>query len=418
MNETTSEDGAPDADGAEQRVSLRRTISLPWLVLYGLGTTVGAGIYALTGVVAGQAGMLMPAAFLLASLLAMFTAFSFAELSSRFPRAGGEAVYVREGFGWRWLFTTVGLLAVTSGVVSAATVTVGLVGYLNEFGSLPAVPVILVSSLVLGGLAAWGVRESVVVAGLITLIEVGGLLVIVAMGAAELGELPARVGEFFPDDLTQLHTVAVAAVLCFYAFLGFEDLVNVAEEVRSVRRTLPMAILITLALTAILYGLVTTVAVLVVPPAELAESQAPLALVFSRSGGSPALLGAVAVLALVNGALIQILKASRVLYGLAREGVLPARLGVVHPSRRTPVLATVLVTGAIGVLAISFPIAALAEFTATITLVTFTFANAALVLVQRRETAAPGVVTVPRWIPVVGTAVSALFLAIEFGQLW
>ena len=116
-----------DADSG----ALRRSVSLPWLVLYGLGTTVGAGIYALTGVVAGRAGMYAPAAFVLAAVLAFFTALSFAELSSRFPRAGGEAVYVLEGFGWRWLASAVGVLVVLAGLVSAATVSVGLVGYLD-----------------------------------------------------------------------------------------------------------------------------------------------------------------------------------------------------------------------------------------------------------------------------------------------
>jgi APA family basic amino acid/polyamine antiporter len=188
---TASPDGAAGDDGAAQ-VSLRRSISLPWLLLYGLGTTVGAGIYALTGVVAGRAGMHMPAAFLLASGLALFTALSFAELSSRFPRAGGEAVYVQEAFTATWLFRLVGLLAVLSGVVSAATVTVGMVGYMREFAEVPATALVLVAALLLGGVAAWGMRESVVVAGLITLVEVAGLLAIVGLGAGQLTALPDR----------------------------------------------------------------------------------------------------------------------------------------------------------------------------------------------------------------------------------
>jgi APA family basic amino acid/polyamine antiporter len=412
---TASPDGAAGDDGAAQ-VSLRRSISLPWLLLYGLGTTVGAGIYALTGVVAGRAGMHMPAAFLLASGLALFTALSFAELSSRFPRAGGEAVYVQEAFTATWLFRLVGLLAVLSGVVSAATVTVGMVGYMREFAEVPATALVLVAALLLGGVAARGMRESVVVAGLITLVEVAGLLAIVGLGAGQLTALPDRFGEFVPGDLQALYAVSAAAVICFYAFLGFEDMVNVAEEVRDVRTVLPIGILATLALTALLYALVTTVSVLSVPPAELATSEAPLALVFARNGGSPALLGAIALLALLNGGLIQIVKSSRVLYGLAREGALPRSLGRVHPRTRTPLTATVLVTVVIAALAISFPIESLAESTAAVTLVTFTLTNLALVVIQRRGPAPPGALRVPRWVPVVGAFVSGVFLCIDLAQ--
>lgn len=392
---------------------LRRSVTLPWLVLYGLGTTVGAGIYALTGVVAGRVGMHAPVAFLGAALLAGFTALSFAELVSRYPRAAGEAVYVREAIGWHWLVIVVGLLVTASGAISAATVSSAFVGYLGAFVSLPGVVAVVGVVGALGIVAAIGVRESVAVAGVMTLVEVGGLLAIIAAGADALAEFPARIGEMIPRDLPAWHAVSLATVICFYAFLGFEDMVNVAEEVRDVRRTLPIGILLTLGLTALLYAGVTSVAVLVVDPERLGESAAPLADVFAASGGSAAALGVIAMIALLNGALIQVVKASRVLYGMAREGALPRVLGSVNARTRTPLLATAIVSGGVALLAVQFSLVGLAEATASLTLATFALANLSLILVQRRGPAPAGVLTTPGWVPACGLVVSTGFLALE-----
>jgi amino acid transporter len=382
-------------------------------VLYGLGTTIGAGIYALTGVVAGRAGMYAPVSFFVASLLALFTALSFGELSSRYPRAGGEAVYVLEGTGRRRLATAVGLLTVVAGIVSSATIAVAFAGYFRDVLDVPAPAVIGVVVLSLGAVAARGVRESVVTAGVMTLIETAGLLAIVAYGAPELATLPLRIGELVPADLASWQGVSAATILCFYAFLGFEDMVNLAEEVQDVRRVLPGAILITLAATTVLYALVTAVAVLAVAPGELAAAEAPLTLVFERCGGPPLVLGAIAAIALLNGALIQVVKASRVLYGLSREGWLPRAIGRVHPATRTPLVATALSTLGVASLALAFPLAGLAETTATITLITFAMANFALILIKRRNVPAAGGVSVPMWVPWAGLGVSLAFLTIE-----
>jgi APA family basic amino acid/polyamine antiporter len=401
----------------EAATSLRRSVTLPWLVLYGLGTTIGAGIYALTGVVAGLAGMQAPISFLLATGLASFTALSFAELGSRFPQAAGEAVYVREGFGLSWLATGVGLLAVLAGVVSAATVIVAFVGYLPELAALPRPAAIVLAVLLLGGLAAWGVQQSVVVAGLLTIIEVGGLLLVVAFGFEHLAATPERIIEIIPSNPTEWRGASVATVLCFYAFLGFEDIVNVAEEVRDVRRTLPRAILLTLVGTSVLYALVSTVSVVAVPPAELAAAAAPLSLVFERCGGAPGVMGVIAIVALLNGALIQLIKASRILYGLARDGSLPTLLGRVSKRTQTPLNATLLSVAVVITLALAFPLAQLAEATASIALVTFSLVNLSLVLVKRTSVAPEGVTEVPSWVPVVGFLASLFFLLVEASRV-
>jgi len=394
---------------------LRRSIRLGSLVLYGLGTTIGAGIYALTGVIAGRAGMFAPVAFLLASCLAAFTALSFAELSARLPRAGGEAVYVEAGLGSEWLSLGVGLLVTLAGVVSAATVSTAFVGYLTELVVVPRAPAVAVVVCVVGLVASWGVGPSVRLAAIITLVEIGGLVLVVVTAGEHWAALPVRAAEFWPGAQgAGWGAVGSAAVLAFYAFLGFEDMVNVAEEVQDVRRALPLAILLTLGITTLLYAVTATVAVLVVPPHELAASEAPLALVYERCGGSPALLGAIAVFAMLNGALVQVMKSSRVLYGMASMGRLPGRLARVHPRTQTPLLATGLATAVALVLALAFPLEQLAAVTSGVTLVTFALANLALVALKRREPQPEGVRTFPSWVPVAGFCVSLGFVGFEF----
>lgn len=399
--------------------ALSRRLNLPLLTLYGLGTTIGAGIFVLVGKVAGRAGMAAPVSFLVASLLAAFTAFSFAELVARYPRSAGEAIYVREGFRSHRLALAVGLMVALAGVVSGATIINGAVGYLHEFVALPqALGVILIVAL-LTTLAIWGIGESVTVAAALTLLEIGGLLLVIWAAKGSLIELPARGAELIPpfEGLAWIGVMS-GAMLAFFAFLGFEDLVNVAEEARDVTHTMPAAILLTLVITILLYLLVTTVSVLTVPPGELAQSNAPLAFVYERSTGSPSwIISGIAVFAVLNGALIQMIMASRVIYGLADQHELPGGLAYVHPRTRTPMVATGLVAGVILVLGLGFPLEHLAEATSVIVLIVFALVNLALVMIKRRGTPAPeGIRTYPIWIPAIGFAASAGFLALRF--LW
>lgn len=412
-------DQADPEEGTPQG-PLRRVVTLPWLTLYGLGSTVGAGIYVLTGAVAGRAGMHAPLAFLIAAGLALLTAFSFAELSARFPRAGGALVYVREGLGSSALSLLVGLLTALAGMISAATVSLGFVGYFTELLALPPLLTLIAVVSGVGAIAAWGVRESVVVAGLITLLEVGGLIAILLFGAVHLSETPLHAEVVPAFELSQIGWFAVASssVLCFYAFLGFEDMVNVAEEVQDPRRALPRAILWTLALSTLLYVAVTTMAVLIVPPAELSRAEAPLALVFGKSGGSTELLALIALAAMVNGALVQVVMASRILFSLSREGPLPAWLGGVHPRTRTPLPATIAVTLAVGVMALLFPLESLAAMTASVALGVFSLVNASLfaLLLRERATSKDASRGIPLWIPALGAIASLAFLLLELGR--
>ncbi|WP_227010515.1 APC family permease [Pelagibius marinus] len=399
--------------------SLKRGLNLPLLVLYGLGTTIGAGIYALVGKVVGNAGLHAPFAFLLSAALVAFSAFSFAELSSRLPRSAGEAVYVHESFGLRWLALAVGLLVILAGIVSCATLARGFVGYFQELAALPAWLGILLIVAALAAVAAWGITESALLAAAVTLLEAGGLIFVVWSGHDALATLPQRWTEIVPSLEGGVWLGLLSAgVVAFYAFIGFEDMVNVAEEVKDAERSMPAAILLTLALTSVLYFLVGLVAVLAVPVDDLAVSDAPLALFIQRTtGGSGAWISLIAIVAVLNGALIQIIMAARVLYGLSAQGWLPPFFAQVHARRRTPVKATLAVAAAVAGFALLLPLETLARGTSLVTLVIFATVNLALWRLKARAPAPAGAVTFPRWISLCGCLVCAAVFALEVARL-
>jgi amino acid transporter len=398
---------------------LKRSLGLTLLSLYGIGTTIGAGIFALVGKVAGRAGVLAPLSFLVAALLAALSAFSFAELASRLPRAAGEAAYVEEGLRSRRLARGIGLLVVAAGVISASAMARATVGYIGEFVEPPAALAIAGVIVTLGALAIWGITESVAVAALLTLVETGGLLLVIATGLDTLEQLPARLeAAALSWEPAVVGGVMTGAFLAFYAFLGFEDMVNVAEEVKDVRRNMPRGIAITLIATSSIYVVLALVAVAAMAPSELAASDAPLADLYRQNTGrGPALISAISIFAILNGALVQVIMAARILYGLADRGLLPRSVARVHPRTRTPYVATLGVTAVVLVLALGFPIEGLAATTSGITLVVFAAVNLALWRLKGREPAPAGVFRIPRWVPVVGFGVSVGFLAVALA-LW
>lgn len=405
---------------------LRRTISFPLLVFYGVGTMVGAGFYALLGEIAGEAGMASPLAFLLSGLLALLSALSFGELASRFPLSAGEAAYVREGFGSDAASRLVGLLVILTGVVSAATLAVASVGFVRDRFDLSEPLGVGLLVLLMAGVAGWGIRQSVGVVAAITILETGALVVAFAINADALSDLPARISEFTPATASTGSVTWVAllsaSVLAFYAFVGFEDLVNMAEEVTDVRRSLPRAILASLVIVTTAYVLVATVAVLSVPIETLAESDTP---VTTLAGGSDLVADGfwvVSLLAGLNGALVQIVMAARVMYGLADRGQIPRALGAVNHHTQTPLRATALVGFVTLVLALLFPLTTLAEATAMIILVVFALVNLALWRVKRADPDTSGEgLRLPLWVPLTGAVVSVgvlvLNTALEAGLL-
>ncbi|WP_028795720.1 APC family permease [Thalassobaculum salexigens] len=396
---------------------LARRLGPGLLTLYGVGTTIGAGIYVLIGEVAARAGAWTPYSFLLAALLAGVTALSFTELSARMPKSAGEALYVREAFASERLSLLVGLMVAAAGMISAASVVVGGVGYLRTLIAVPEAVAIVVLCATLGGLAVWGIAESTLAAAVLTLVEIGGLVLVVATGVAVGGAGGLPVAEILaPTAPFPLVGVFAGAVLAFYAFIGFEDIVNVAEEVKAPARTMPIAIVATLVIAGGLYLAVSVTALAVLPLVDLAGSEAPLALVYAAGGGDARILGAIAVLATVNGVLVQMVMASRVLFGLSRQGSLPVFLGRVNPITHTPVIATVLVVGVIVTLALIFPIATLAGTTSLVTLAVFALCNLALWRLKRRGPTPPEAPDLPIWLPLAGAVVSLAVLAAEIGR--
>lgn len=396
-------------------VTLRRTLTLPLLTFYGLGTILGAGIYVLVGEVAGIAGMHAPLAFAVAAVVATFTAFSYAELAARYPASAAEAVYVQEGFGRRWLSMLVGALVLFAALTSAAALANGFAGYLRMFADVPPWSAILFVLLALGALAAWGIHESARAVTAATLVEIGGLLLVVAVSGEGLLALPQRLHEMAPPMQSGAwQGIFLAAFVAFFAFIGFEDMSNVAEEVIEPERTMPRAILWALAVSTALYLLVALAAVLTLSREELAGHTAPLALMYVKATGrEPVLIGIIALFAVTNGTLVLLIRAARVVHGMSAQGWLPASLGRVHPVRRTPLLATAAVTLAALVLALALPLAYLAKATSAAILVVFVLINLALLRIRRRAPAPLGVRTYPAAVPLAGCVLSLLLLAIQ-----
>jgi basic amino acid/polyamine antiporter, APA family len=261
--------------------------------------------------------------------------------------------------------------------------------------------------------AAWGIKESVTFAGVMTLIEVGGLVVLIVAGALNEPDLVGRLPEMLlPANPAAFVGLMGAAHLAVFAFIGFEALVNVAEELHAPQQTLPRAIFITLALTTLLYVLVVWVALVAVSPAELASGKAPLGLVFERlTGASPRTMSLIAVIATLNGIIVQIILAARVLYGLARQGTLPTALGQVSAVTQTPLLATGVIVAIVLTLALLLPLQHLADFASRFTLILFALINLALIRIKARENSSPLCsYLAPRWVPWAGLVSCIAFL--------
>jgi len=402
---------------------LRRTLTLPLLTLYGVGVTVGAGIYVLTGKVIGVAGIFAPLSFLLAAVLAGLSALSFAELAVRLPRAAGEAMYVREGLRSSKLALVVGLTVVASGTISSSAIVQGFAGYVRVLVDLPAAFLIIVVVVALCLLAIWGIRQAVIVAAVFTVIEIGGLLLIIWVARGSFANLGDWVWDLGPGfSAAQLPLIVSAAVLAFFAFIGFEDMVNVVEEVRDVDRTMPRAIIATIVVTTLLYVAISLVALLSAAPGALSESEAPLAdLYAAASGRSSVPIVLVGTLAIINGALIQIIMGARVLYGLADQGNLPRLFGYVHPRFQTPVVATLVVGGIVILGSLLLPLETLARLAAIAILSVFALVNLSLIVIKLRENGAARThFQVPSWIPVLGGLSSTgliVFQVLEFAGL-
>jgi basic amino acid/polyamine antiporter, APA family len=405
--------------GKNSPQGLVRALTLTHAVLYGLGVTIGAGIYVLVGIAAGRSGMHAPLAFVGAAMVMAFSAASFAELGTRMPVSASEAAYAQEAFKRKWLSLGVGLLVVVTAIISAATISVGSAGYIGVFfPSFPEQSIISCVVLAMGAVACLATVHSVTFAGVMTLIEIGGLILIIIAGMGAGSAVVTRLPEMLPaiGEMSEWIGLSGTTLIAVFAFIGFEHLVNIAEELKDPRRTLPHALFLTLGITALVYALVVWISVVAVPPEELAKSPAPLALVFERLTGMPLFtMSAIAIVATLNGVIVHMIMIARVVYGLADQGNLPQALAKLNRVTGTPLVATALGVGAILVFSLAVPIAGLADLTAQFTLVIFIIINLALIRIKSREKVPPPDVFVcPRWVPVAGLISSVILLALDF----
>ncbi|MCK0191434.1 amino acid permease [Arenibacter sp. F20364] len=361
----------------KEAVGLKKQLGTVQILLYGVGTMLGAGIYVLVGKVAGYAGTLAPLSFLIAGILAGLTAYSYSLLSPRFPKSGGEIVYVKSAFNSKRLASLVGWGVIFTGFISAAAIIKGFVGYLDVFIEIPDALVIIVSLTLLCILAILGIGESLNVIGLITLIEVGGLIFVIFVAGIDMEKFTSQFSEMFiKAPGYDVFAVFQGAFLAFYAFVGFEDLANVAEEAKNPKKSMPVAIMGSLFIALFLYIAVAVVAVISLPLNELYSTDAPMAEIVAQKGEQYAyIISVISLVAVLNGVLAQVIMGSRVLYGLAGQNSAPKMFHKVHKKYRTPLLATIVIALGIVVLAIFVPIVDLANATSYVIISVFTLVN-------------------------------------------
>lgn len=381
---------------------LRRSLTLWPLLFYGLSVIVGAGIYVATGAVIERAGDAAPVAFLLAGIVAAATGLCYAELAGRFPEAAGAAAYVRHGFGSDRLAQATGAALTLAIVVATASIARGAVQYLGALVDLP--PWVLTALLVLAftAIASLGVRESVGLAAAIGALEIVGLLAAIVLGFAGSGGFdPARL---MPTDFAAWGGVASGAFLAFFAFIGFESLANMGEEVRDPARTLPRGIVGAIAASIALYVMVAVAAV--------ASGMVGGSLIRLFAGLGAAAFAVVGTLAVANGVLVQIVVLARLFYGMARRGQLPATLGLVNPRTLTPIVATVLAGGLVLAMALFLPFERLLALANALTLGIFVLVDLALWRIQATQPAGNGF-RVPRFVPPLAALLAAGLLVAE-----
>lgn len=394
--------------------ALKRNIGLLALTLYGVGDILGSGIYGLVGKAAGQMGSAVWLAFLTSMIAAGLTGLSYASLGSRYPRAGGAAYTTYRAFGKQFLSYAVGMVVLASGLTSMATAARVFSGYFVGLGvSLPLLLVAIVFSLLIAFVVFWGIKESLFANGLCTLIELSGLVIVVAVGLSYVGSvnyLDATTVEN-PTGEIGLSLMLTGAVLTFYSFVGFEDMLNVAEEVKEPQKTLPRGLLLAVGISSLVYMAVSIVAVSVMPAAELAQSTRPLVDVVARAAPwFPAnLFSVIALFAVANTALLNFVMGSRLLYGMSRQGLVPSLLGKVHAGRSTPHVAVGVTWLLFLVLILSGDISSLAKSTSVLLLTCFTVVNLALVVLQRKEKV-PGSFEVPAFVPALGAVICVAIL--------
>jgi basic amino acid/polyamine antiporter, APA family len=388
---------------------LKRSIGLVALTLYGIGDILGAGIYGLVGRAAGEMGSAAWLGFLVSMCAAGLTGLSYASLGSRYPKAAGAVFAVSRAFHKGFLSYGIGLALLASGLTSMATASRIFAGYVS--GLFPGVPIpllVILFSVVLTFIVFWGIRESLWANGLCTVIELSGLLLIVICGISFFGGT-----DYFdattvtnPTGHIDFPLILSGAVLTFYSFIGFEDMLNVAEEVNHPRTTIPKALILAVSASSAIYILISLIAVSVIPAMELSQSKQPLVDVAHRiAPWFPShAFRVIALFAVANTALLNLIMGSRLVYGMSAQGLFPSFFSKVHPQRQTPHRSVLLVGIMLVVLALTGDLASLARATSVLLLLCFVAVNLSLIALKSKDRI-PGTFEVSRGIPLLGAMV-------------
>jgi amino acid transporter len=416
-------------DTGERPTELKRAIGPKLLLLFIVGDILGTGVYALTGQVAAEVGGAAWLPFLIAFAVALVTAFSYLGLVTKYPQTAGAALYVHKAFGIHFVTFIVCFVVMCSGITSASTASRAFAANLAagigaELSDSAVMLIAMAFMLLVMAVNFRGVSESVKANVVLTLIELSGLVMVVLIGFWFIAGGDARWDQVVlfetPGDKSLLLSVSTATSLAFFAMVGFEDSVNMAEETKDPSRIFPRVMLTGLGITAVIYVLVSICAVAIVPIGDLADNETPLVTVVNTAAPDfpiGQLLPFISMFAVANSALINMMMASRLLYGMSKQGVLPAFLGKVHATRQTP-WASIVFTTALSLLLIGYvslspesPIVAVLGGTTSLLLLTvFALVNV-VVLVLRRDTVTHRHFRAGTALPIVGV-VACLWLVL------
>lgn len=402
---------------------LKRRISLFGVTLYGVGNVLGAGIYALIGEVVGITGNISWLAFILASITGALTGLSYAELSSMFPKSAAEFVYTEEAFKIRILSFILGWVIIFSGIFSAATVALAFGSYLSGFFDIDSIYLIVIFAillvLILGVINFVGIRTSTRTNILFTLIEASGLIIIIIIGLPFFGS----VNYFELPSATSFTAVFSSVALIFFAYIGFEDIANIAEEVKEPHKNLPKAIVYSIIITTILYCFTAISVVSILPYAEIAASEAPLRDVASEVLGPAGgiIISLIALFATANTVLIMLIVTSRMMYGMARDKALPEGISKISQKYRTPTIAVFLTIG-FTIIPIFFgDISIVAHATVFGVLINFILVNISLIAlrktkpdIERPFKIKPSI----KWVPIIALLGAVVCIGLLFTFDW
>lgn len=382
-------------------VELHRHLGLFQTTMYGVGLILGAGIYALIGDAAGEAGNSLWFSFILGALAAVFTGLSYAELSAMYPRAAAEYMFVKNAFKSNFIAFIVGWLTLFVAIISASAIALGFGGY---FTTITGVPIVVASVMAVIGLSFlnfFGIRESSSVNIIFTIVEAAGLALVIWLGLVVFGNVEVDYFEM-PFGFSG---VFAAFTLVFFAYIGFENIANIAEEIKNPRKVLPRAIIFAISITAVIYILVSLSAVRILSWQELDASVAPLGDVIKKALGQQwqAVILFIALFATANTVLIMLVSGSRIMYGIARDRSLPPILGAIHQKRKTPWLAVIIIGALSCVFIFAGEISTVANISVFAIIMVFILVNFSLIWLRFKEPYTERPFKVPlnvKWFPI------------------